>query len=96
MPEKGRWGLALELDFLPICCFYKWCFVLVPRGAGDECVAIKLDVKHVKWSLNHKYKNCNSRLDFMTLICLKLTYNIALGITWSAVCKSKVNICPDN
>lgn len=44
----------------------------MPRGAGDECVAIKLDIKHVKWSLNHKYKNCNSRLDFMPLICLKL------------------------
>ena len=68
----------------------------MPRGAGDECIAIKLNIKHVKWSLNHKYKNSNSRLDFMALICLKLTCSMALGITWSAICKSKVNMCPDS
>jgi hypothetical protein len=70
--------------------------VLVPRGAGDEHIAIKLDIKHVKWSLNHKYKNYNSRLDFISLICLKLTYSNAPDIPLSGICKSKVNICPDN
>ena len=52
----------------------------MPRGADDESFAIKLDIKHVKWSLNHKHKNCNSRLDFMALICLKVTCSMALGI----------------
>lgn len=45
-------GVSHGARFLPICCFPKWCFV--PRGAGDECVAIKLDIKHVKWNLTHK------------------------------------------
>lgn len=66
------------------------------RGVGDECIVIKLDIKYVKWSLNYKYKNCNSRLDFMVLICFKLIYCIVFGIIWSGICKLKVNMCLDN
>lgn len=94
--NKGPGGPALELAFCQSVVFLSGCFVLEPGGTSDECIAVKLDIKHVKWSLNHKYQNCNSRLAFMALICLKSTYNIALGIPWSGICKSKVNMCPDN